>query len=83
MPRNTPRMRGCTSMQKKLVLQKHQEMKRGRFLIGIFSYLNYDNNLHHELDRAVAEGLPDGFKDALAVPNEESVRKEVLPEVDS
>ena len=42
-----------------------------------------DNNLHHELDRAVAEGLSDGFKDALAVPNEESVRKEVLPEVDS
>jgi len=40
MPRNTPRMRGCTSMQKKLVLQKHQEMKRGRFLIGIFTYLN-------------------------------------------
>ena len=42
-----------------------------------------DNNLHHELDRAVAEGLSDGFKDALAVPNEESVRKEVLREVDS
>ena len=67
-------------MQKKLVLQKHQEMKRGRFLIGL---PELDNNLHHELDRAVAEGLSDGFKDALAAPNEESVRKEVLPEVDS
>ena len=82
MPRNTPRMRGCTSIKEIGITEASRD--EARTLTNRHIYLpELDNNLHHEQDRAVAEGPLDGFKDALAVPNEESVRKEVLPEVDS
>ena len=51
------------------VLQEHKEAWRGRFLQGILHLSELRppytvDDIHHELDRASAEGLPEGDENA-------------------
>ena len=55
------------------VLQKYQETRQGRSLQSVFHLPELRpphpvNDLHHELDRAVAEGFPTGHEDAGPCP---------------
>ena len=66
------------------VLQEHPQARRGCLLQGVFHIPELRpphpvDDIHHELDRAAAEGLPEGheFRRVTrmrgAMPNEESV----------
>ena len=50
------------------VLQEHPQARRGRLLQGIFHIPElrppHPDDIHHELDRAAAEGFPEGHEDA-------------------
>ena len=51
------------------VLQEHPQARRGRLLQGVFHIPELRpphpvDDIHHELDRAAAEGLPEGHEDA-------------------
>lgn len=51
------------------VLQEHPQARRGRLLQGVFHIPELRpphpvDDIHHELDRAAAEGLPEGHQDA-------------------
>ena len=50
-------------------LQGHKKARRGRFLQGVFHLSELRpshpvDDIHHELDRAAAEGLPEGHENA-------------------
>lgn len=51
------------------VLQEHPQARRGCLLQGVFHIPELRpphpvDDIHHELDRAAAEGLPEGHEDA-------------------